>query len=246
VLGFARPALLVATIAAAAAALVTGCGANEPSALPQGSEPVRLDPSDFGADVQNPYWPLEPGSRWVYGETDAEGNEQRIVVTVTDETKAILGIDALVVHDLVTEDGQPVEDTLDWYAVDRDGNLWYLGEDTKEFENGRVVSTEGSWEAGVDGAEPGIALPGDPSVGLSYRQEYYEGEAEDAAKVLSLTEHVEVPYGSFDDVLETKDFTPLEPRLVEHKFYAKGVGPIRAVTVSGGSDREELVSFERR
>ncbi len=204
---------------------------------------MRLVPGDFGSDVQNPYWPLEPGSRWVYREADVEGNAQRVEVTVTDETKTILGIEARVVHDLVTEDGEPVEDTFDWYAVDRSGNVWYLGEDTKELENGKVVSTEGSWEAGVDGAQPGIALPGDPRVGLSYRQEYYEGEAEDAAEVLSVTESVKVPFGSFGEALQTKDFTPLEPDLVEHKFYAKGVGPVRAVTVSGGSDREELVEF---
>ena len=236
----ALPLLLAAAIAGL---LATACGANEPAAVPQGSEPVRLDPDDFGSDVQNPYWPLEPGSRWVYRERDAEGNEQRVEVTVTDRGKSILGIDAIVVHDLVTEDGEPVEDTFDWYAVDRDGNLWYLGEDTKEFENGKVVSREGSWEAGVDGAQAGVAVPGDPTVGLTYRQEYYEGEAEDAAEVLSLNERVTVPYGSFGDVLETKDFTPLEPDLVEHKYYAKGVGPVKAVTVSGGTDREELVDF---
>jgi hypothetical protein len=239
-----RSALAIATIVATVV-LTAGCGANERPALPRGSEPVRLDPSDFVSDVQNPYWPLERGNRWVYRESDAEGGEQKVEVTVADEAKVILGVDAIVVHDLVTEEGRPVEDTFDWYAVDRFGNLWYLGEDTKELENGKVVSTEGSWEAGVDGAEPGVALPGDPLVGLSYRQEYYEGEAEDAAKVLSLTESVDVPYGSFDGVLETKDFTPLQPDLVEHKFYAKGVGPILAVTVSGGSDREELVSFDQ-
>jgi hypothetical protein len=238
-----RLSLLAALVACAG--LTTACSATEQESLPKGAEPVRLDPADFGSEVQNPYWPLEPGSRWVYRETDAEGNAQRIEVTVTDETKTILGIEARVVHDLVTEDGEPVEDTFDWYAVDRSGNIWYLGEDTKEFENGQVVSREGSWEAGVDGAQPGIALPGDPRVGLSYRQEYYKGEAEDAAEVLSLSERVQVPFGSFEEVLQTKDFTLLEPDLVERKFYAKGVGPVRAVTVSGGSDREELVAFTR-
>jgi hypothetical protein len=236
-----RLSLLAAIVACAG--LATACSATEEEPLPMGAEPVRLDPGDFGSEVQNPYWPLEPGSKWVYREADAEGNAQRVEVTVTAETRTILGIEARVVHDLVTEDGEPVEDTFDWYAVDRSGNIWYLGEDTKEFENGKVVSTKGSWEAGVDGAQPGIALPGDPRIGLSYRQEYYEGEAEDAAEVLSVTKSVRVPFGSFDEVLQTKDFTPLEPDLVEHKFYAKGVGPVRAVTVSGGSDREELVEF---
>ena len=147
---------------------------------------------------------MAPGSRWVYRETDADGAAQQVEVTVTGETKEILGIPATVVHDLVTEDGQTVEDTLDWYAQDASGNLWYLGEDTKEYENGEVVSTEGSWEAGVDGAQPGIILPADPQVGMAYRQEYYAGQAEDAAEILSLDEHVEVPFGTFDDVLETR------------------------------------------
>ena len=187
---------------------------------------------------------MVPGSRWVYRETDAEGIEQRVEVTVTAETKVILGISATVVHDIVTQDGQVIEDTFDWYAQDRSGNLWYLGEATEEFEDGVVVSTEGSWEAGVDGAQAGIILPGDPEVGLTYRQEYYAGQAEDTATVLSLDERAEVPYGSFDHVLLTKDYTPLDPTVLEYKFYAPGVGPVLVLAVSGGAGREELVSFE--
>lgn len=213
--------------------------------LPQGDEPVELDPADFTGPVDNPYWPMAPGSRWVYTETDPDGTELVVEVNVTDETKTILGIDAVVVHDVVTENGEVKEDTLDWYAQDDDGNVWYLGEDTKEYEGGEVVSTEGSWEAGVDGAQPGIIMPAHPVVGLAYRQEYYEGVAEDAAEVLSLDEHVEVPYGTFDDVLMTKDYTPLEPDLVEHKFYAQGVGPVLTEIVSGGTGREELVEFTK-
>ena len=136
-----------------------------------------------------------------------------------------------------------MEDTRDWYAQDEDGNLWYLGEQTKEYEHGKVKSTEGSWEAGVDGAEAGIVLPAKPEVGLAYRQEYLKGEAEDEARILSVDERAEVPSGAFDHVLMTKDFTRLEPDLVEHKFYARDVGPVLTVAVSGGSDREELVSF---
>jgi hypothetical protein len=221
-------------------ALVASCGADERRPLPVGAEPVELDPADFTAEIDNPYWPMRPGSRWVYRE-----GAQRVEVTVTRRTKRIMGIEARVVHDVVTEDGELVEDTYDWYAQDADGNVWYLGEDTKEYEGGEVASTEGSWEAGVDGAQAGILLPGEPEPGLSYRQEYYEGEAEDAAEVLSVDEHVRVPFGTFDDVLQTKDFTPLEPDLVEHKFYAKGVGPILAKTVSGGTGGEELVRFTR-
>ena len=136
-----------------------------------------------------------------------------------------------------------IEDTFDWYAQDADGNVWYLGEDTKEFENGKLVTTEGSWETGVDGAQAGIALPADPEPGLTYRQEYYAGQAEDGGTVLSVDELVEVPFGEFRDVLMTKDFTPLEPHLLEHKFYAKGVGPVLTLTISGGSDREELLDY---
>ena len=132
-----------------------------------------------------------------------------------------------------------------WYAQDAEGNIWYLGEDTTEYEDGELKDTEGSWEAGVDGARPGILLPADPKVGMTYRQEYYEGEAEDAAEVLSLDETANVPYGDFDHVLMTRDYTPLTPDLVEQKFYARGVGLVLAVTVSGGSDREELLTFDR-
>ena len=187
---------------------------------------------------------MAPGSRWVYRETDADGTEQQVDVTVTDKTRDILGIPATEVHDLVTEDGEPVEDTLDWYAQDSLGNLWYLGEDTKEYENGEVVSTEGSWEAGVDGAQAGIILPADPQAGMAYRQEYDAGQAEDAAEVVSLDAHVEVPFGAFDNVLETRDFTPLEPDVEEHKFYARGVGPVEVRQTSGGSSHEVLLTFE--
>jgi hypothetical protein len=155
----------------------------------------------------------------------------------------VAGIEAVVVHDRVTEGGELVEDTFDWYAQDAEGNLWYLGEDTTEFEGGEPVSTEGSWEAGVDGAQAGIALPGDPTPGLSYRQEYKAGEAEDTGRVLSVDELVEVPFGSFRDVLMTRDSTPLEPDVLEHKFFARDVGPVLALTISGGTEREELVSY---
>jgi hypothetical protein len=231
------------TILAIAVSL-TACGGSsgESSELPRGNETVELDPADFSADVDNPYWPMRPGSRWIYRETDSDG-AKRVVVTVLDRTRTVDGIEARVVHDVVTEGGVLVEDTYDWYAEDADGNVWYLGEDTKEYEDGRLVGTHGSWEAGVDGAQAGIALPGAPEAGMEYRQEYYEGEAEDMGRVLSLHEWVEVPAGSYRDVLMTKDWTPLEPDVLEHKFYAKGVGPVLALAISGGSGREELVSL---
>jgi hypothetical protein len=220
--------------------LAAACGADDSRTLPVGAEPVDLDPADFTTEIDNPYWPMRPGSRWVYRE-----GRQRVEVTVTPRTKRILGIEARVVHDVVSEGGELVEDTYDWYAQDADGNVWYVGEDTREYENGEVVSTEGSWEAGVDGAQPGILLPADPKVGMRYRQEYYRGKAEDAGEVLALDARVRVPFGAYENVLQTKDTTPLEPDLVEHKFYARGVGPVLARTVSGGRDREELVEFIR-
>jgi hypothetical protein len=227
---------------------VSACGSDSDSgsSLPQGSEPVNLDPADFTTNIDNPHWPMAPGSRWVYRETDAEGAKLRVEVTVTPKTKRIAnGVEARVVHDLVTEKGQPVENTYDWYAQDSDGNLWYMGEDTKEYENGKVTSTAGSWEAGVDGAQPGIALPADPKPGLTYRQEYYAGEAEDNGEIVSLDEQAEVPAGHYQPVLMTKDTTPIEPKVLEFKFYARGIGPVLELTASGGSDRDELVSFKR-
>jgi len=145
------------------------------------------------------------------------------------------------VRDSVTRGDELVEDTFDWYAQDADGAIWYLGEDTAEYEGGRVVSREGSFEAGVDGALPGIALPGDPQPGMSYRQEYLAGEAEDEGAVLGVSELVEVPYGAFDAALLTRDTTPLEQTVEELKFYATGVGPVLTLTSSGGSGREELL-----
>ena len=232
----------------AAVLLLTGCGGGSTSSsaqLPQGSETVELDPDDFTTDIDNPYWPMSPGSRWVYRETDGQGGVQRVDVTVTNQTKVVDGIEAVVVHDLVTEDGEKVEDTLDWYAQDKDGNVWYLGEDTKEYENGKVASTEGSWEAGVDGAQAGIIVPAKPEQGLGYREEYYAGQAEDAAEVLSVEGKAEVPFGRFSGALITRNYSTIEPNAVELKFYARGIGPVLVVQTSGGSSREELLSFRK-
>jgi hypothetical protein len=195
------------------------------------------------AVIDNPRWPMPAGSEWEYRETDAQGAVQKIVVTVTNQTKQILGITTTVVHDIATEDGQTVEDTFDWYAQDRDGNIWYMGEDTKEYENGKVSSTAGSWEAGVDGAQPGIVMPAQPATGMAYRQEYYANQAEDQAQVLSVNEQAEVAAGSYQNLVLTKEFTPIEPDVLEYKWYANGVGEVLAITVSGGSDREELTRY---
>jgi hypothetical protein len=199
-----------------------------------------------GPQIDNPYWPMHVGSRWVYRETDAHGARQKIVVTVTDRTKLVAsGVTGRIVHDRATEDGQVVEDTFDYYAQDAAGNIWYLGEDTTEYENGKPVSKEGSWEAGVDGAQAGIVMLAHPKVGRRYREERYPGHAMDGAKVLSRSEQAQVPFGHFRHVLLTKNFNPLEPRMLEYKLYARGVGPVLEVAVSGGSDRAELLRYRR-
>ena len=212
------------------------------SPLPRGSEPVDLDPADFTPVSDHPYFPLEPGRRWTYREVDEEGAVTTVVVTVSTETKQIAnGIRAAVVRDTVTEDGRLVEDTLDWYAQDAVGNVWYLGEDTAEFEDGRLTTRDGSFEAGVDGALPGVIMPAEPRVGLAYRQEYYEGEAEDNGSILALGQQAQVPAGHYEDVVVTTDTITLEPDVLEFKFYAPGVGTVLALGISGGGGREELV-----
>ena len=204
-----------------------------------------LAPADFTTRIDNPYMPMRPGSSWAYRETEAGGTAQRVVVKVTRRTKRIAsGIVARVVRDTVTERGRLVEVTFDWFAQDRAGNVWYLGEDTTEYEDGRPVSKAGSWEAGVDGARAGIVMLARPRPGRGYRQENAPGEAEDRARVLSLDDQAEVPAGHYEHLLTTKDWNPLEPRMLEYKLYARGVGLVLALQVSGGSGREELLRYE--
>lgn len=249
-----QPKFIAAGLAVVCAAVGAASGSQASPAqsagcpIPKGSESVRLDPATFTTKIDNPWWPMKAGSRWVYRETDPDGTKQRVVVTVTNKTKRIAnGVTARVVHDVVTEDGEFVEVTDDWYAQDRCGNVWYLGEATAEYENGKIVSREGSFEAGVDGAQPGIIMPAKPRPGLSYRQEHYAGEAEDRGQIVSLRERAEVPFGFFKTgrVLMTRDVNPLDPKVLEFKFYARGIGPVLAIGVSGGSDREELVRYTR-
>jgi hypothetical protein len=230
------------------ASSTTATGSSSQGGLPQGSESVKLDPADFSINIDNPYWPMSLGSKWVYRETDTEGTNQKVVVEVTDKTKLIAnGIEARVVRDTVSENGVPVEITDDWYAQDKAGNIWYLGEDTAEYENGKVTTRSGSFEAGVDGAQAGIAMPANPEPGLSYRQEYYEGEAEDKGEVITVgEEHVQVSFGYFDEgVLMTRDLVPTEPKVQELKFYAPKVGPLLSVHTDGAGGRAELISYSR-
>jgi len=232
---------------AALVLVLAACGGNDAAnrGLPQSSEAVRLDPADFTLEIDNPYWPMSPGTEWIYSETDSTGTEEKVVVTVTEETKRIAnGIEARVIRDVVSENGTPVEITDDWYAQDKDGNVWYLGEDVENYEDGKLVDSAGSFEAGVDGAQAGVAMPANPEPGLSYRQEYYKGEAEDRAVVITVgEEQVEVPFGYFTGVLMTRDLVPTEPKVQELKFYARGVGPLLSIHTDGAGGRAALVSY---
>jgi hypothetical protein len=222
------------------AMIAAGCGGGGGGGGGQSSNPT-IDPANFVAAVTNPYFPLVPGTTLNYS-SQTDSGTQTDAVTVTHDTKVILGVTCTVVHDVAMQDGEVIEDTYDWYAQDKDDNVWYFGEDTKAFDNGQV-DTEGSWEAGVDGAEPGIIIEGDPQVGDAYRQEFAAGVAEDRGEVLSLDESVTVAAGTFNTCMRTKDFSLLEPGVVENKFYCLNVGQVLAILVQGGSEREELVSI---
>ena len=198
------------------------------------------DPDRFSTVIDNPLLPFAPGTRMVYRSTDGT-DRGREVVHVKHRTKVIDGVRVRVVRDRAYVGGELVEDTRDFYAQDRRGNVWYFGENTKELRNGKVVTTEGSWRAGVRGARPGIVMEAHPSVGDRYAQEDAAGVAEDRARVLSRTASATVPYGSLTHLLKTKDFSPLEPAVVEHKFYARGVGSVLEREVRGGAEVLALV-----
>jgi hypothetical protein len=261
-----RHALALLTLAATSICVGCTTSANAPSAtdptiplesrpastssvgskLPTGADLVSLDPANFSADITNPYWPMNPGTRWTYRSVEAGEPPQEVVIVVTKATKKLAnGVTARVVRDTARSEGQIIEDTLDWYAQDAEGNVWYMGEQTAEFEKGKIVSRAGSWEAGADGAQPGIMLPAQPQVGQKYRQEYKKGEAEDNGEVLAANHLVEVEAGPYKDALVTMDTSSIEPDVVEYKFYAPGVGPLLALDISGGASREELIKVDK-
>lgn len=202
----------------------------------------QLSPADVVATIDNPYLPFRPGASWTY-EGISDGEVEVTQVVVLDERREVMGIQATVVRDTVSVDGEVIEDTYDWYAQDRDGNVWYLGEDTKEYDDGEVVSTEGAWEAGVDGALPGIVMQAHPEVGQAYRQEFYAGEAEDLAEVIQTGASRSITLGDYHDVVVIREWNPYEPDVVEHKHYAPDVGPIAEEKVTGGDEVVELTTF---
>ncbi len=223
----------------------TTAASSQQSSLPQGSEPSNLDPADFTTNIDNPYFPVQPGARWEYRETAPGEAVQQVVVKVLDANKTMAnGVKAAVVSDIVSIQGEPVEVTEDYYGQDSEGNVWYLGENTAEYENGKVTSREGSFEAGADGAEAGIIMPADPQPGQAFRQEYRKGQAEDQAEIMNLDAKAQPAAGYYPETLITKETNPLEPRVSELKFYAKGVGIVLGLDSSGGAAREELISYE--
>jgi hypothetical protein len=203
-------------------------------------DPV-IDPANFVAVINNPFMPLIPGTTFVYEGQTAEGFEHEEFF-VTSNTVSILGVTCVEVRDTSTVDGELVEDTLDWFAQDKDGNVWYFGENAKQLAGGLIVGVEGSWTAGVDGAKPGIVMKAKPAVSDFYRQEFSLGVAEDIAKVVSLVESVTVPYGSFTNCLKTEETSPLEPDALENKYYAAGIGQVLTIDLVTG-ERLELIQI---
>lgn len=236
-------------LATALTAIVSGVPACHDGSRVTGPDGSGYDPdipTEWAEAVTNAWFPLEPGTTWEY-EGETEDGTETTTVEVLSEIREVNGVEATVVHDRVYLDGELVEDTYDWYAQDLAGNVWYVGEESEELEGGEVVSTEGSWEWGIDGALPGIIMWADPEDHLDeeYRQEFYEGEAEDWGKVVGLDESVEVPFGSFDGCLRTEDWSGVEGRSasLEEKYYCPSVGTVLEVPVADPDERVELIDM---
>ena len=209
------------------------------------TSPPLPSPDRFAAEVTNPWFPLKPGTVFT-SKGEEDGDQVRDVFAVTHQTKTILGIKATVIDDRVYTNGRLEEHTHDWYAQDKDGNVWYLGEATATLkENGKVDSREGSWQAGVNGAKAGIFMPAHPRVGYTARQEFYKGHAEDEFKILTLHSKVKTPAVSSRRAMVTQETTPLEKGVVDHKIYVRGYGTVVEKTVKGGSEQGKLVSVRR-
>ena len=209
-----------------------------------GAYSPSIDPANFVAAVDNRYFPLKPGTAFHYKGVAEDGKTpQTDDMIVTSRTKKILGVNATVIRDIVAQRGKVVERTLDWYAQDKQGNVWYMGEDTRELQGGKFVKADDSWEAGVDGARAGIIMPGNPQPGDEYRQEYYPGYAVDQARVLGGGGPIAVPAGSYKQTLLTEETAPtIDPGVGERKYYVAGVGDVKEHTVSGNKEEIVLVS----
>lgn len=218
------------------------CKKDEPRQIDASYKPdVSASKFSTGTVFTNKFLPFEAGKTYIF-EGQTEDGLERIEVRRRSETKTILGIGCIVINDRAWLNGILIEETDDWYAQDNDGNVWYFGETVKNYNpDGSFKDTGGSWEAGVDGAQPGIAMLADPKPGMKYRQEYYFNEAEDEGEVLETALTVTCTYGTFEGCVKTHDFTALEPDLNEHKFYAPGIGVIKEVNVA---DNETIQLIE--
>ncbi len=244
-LALAGVTLIVAAVAGSAAQ----AGASQSSqTIKSGAGPgwpKTLHPSDFVRRIDNPWFPLKPGSKWHYRGVDSDGRF-RDNMRVTNRTKKIEGVQVTVVHDVVRRHSKPREVTNDFYVQDHHGNIWYFGENTRELDrHGHVTSRAGSFRAGRNGARPGVLIPGHPKVGQKARQEFYKGHAEDAFKVLDVNAHVSTPYVSSNHAVRTSESTPLEPKVLDNKWYVHGVGDVKEKTVKGPKEILHLVSFHR-
>ncbi len=227
------------TLVAAGVVLAPGPGTGGAATKSQPS------PGNFVRRIDNPWFPLRPGTKFGYSGIK-DGKAARDVYRVTSATKTINGVRCTAVSDRLFLAGRLAERTTDWYAQDRRGNVWYFGEATAELDRtGRVTSTEGSWQAGRQGAQAGIYMTAQPMVGQSRRQEYYKGHAEDHFAVLSLRASVSVPFVTSKRALLTKEWTPLEPGTLDHKYYVRGIGEVKEVAVKGPTERLELVAVRR-
>jgi hypothetical protein len=235
-------AAVVGLIAIGGATQLSSSSSNSATAA---TAPPLPSGDQFAAEVTNPWFPLKPGT--VFTSKGREDEDQvRDVFTVTHSKKTILGIRATVIDDRVYTNGRLEERTKDWYAQDKDGNVWYLGEQTATLDSkARVNSREGSWQAGVHGAKAGIFMPAHPRVGQSFRQEFYKGHAEDQFKILTLTSRVRTPAITSSRAMVTQETTPLEKGVVDHKIYVRGYGTVKEETVKGGTETLQLVSVKR-
>lgn len=212
----------------------------------QASAQAVVNAADFvSTKVDNPYFTLLPGATFDYKRSNVDGTTETVKTIVTNRVREVMGVKSVVVWDRSWLDGKLIEDTYDWYAQDKGGNVWYFGEDTRQYKDGKVIGTKGSWEGGVNGAQPGIIMKANPQVGDAYRQEYSKGVAEDTAQVLALDQAVSTPYGAFKGCLQTLDTSTLEPSLKENKYYCpQAGGNVTLVVDTTNNEREELVNVQ--